>query len=242
MNEGHSPKTRKKSRLPVITALVISIATLLAVFGYRVYRVAALQGALVKRERVLFAGGEPPSPGPAWANKAVGSLMQYVDGTDAEKTVWRERLLALFRSETDVIVFTTSDSFHTNFAPALQRFPKLRALVIRDVESGTLTKDDIDTLFTVLSSMEHLEHIQIDTPFLTDDAFAKLTGHPKLKKITIGKGKCSVRLLETLKTLPNLKELTIGTRSKDSKWNLENPEQLYRDALPGVTVSFLTSF
>jgi hypothetical protein len=42
-----------------------------------------------------------------------------------------------------------------------------------------------------------------------------------------------VRLLETLKTLPNLRELTLGTRSKDSKWILENPEQLYRDTLPG---------
>ncbi|WP_113957280.1 hypothetical protein [Roseimicrobium gellanilyticum] len=63
-----------------------------------------------------------------------------------------------------------------------------------------------------------------------------------MKEIQISNGKCSVRLLETLKTLPNLKQLTLGIRSKDSKWILENPEQLYRDSLPGATVSFSRDF
>ncbi|RBP45703.1 hypothetical protein DES53_10285 [Roseimicrobium gellanilyticum] len=114
MNEGS--KTRKKSRWLVVAAIVISIVTLLGIFGYRIYRVAALQGALAKRWQVAFAGGEPPSPGPAWANKAVASLIQYRGGTNVENIVWRERLLALSRSETDAIFITTSDSFHKDFS------------------------------------------------------------------------------------------------------------------------------
>ena len=220
-------------------ALGLPLLLLLGVGGYRVFRVAALQNALVHREGVMFAGGKDGSRGPEWATKGVDSLMAQLDGTDAEEFVWRERLLAMVRPETDVIVLTTSNAFHADFTPALQRFPKLRVFGFVDDKSGTITKDDVEMLLTLLGRMKDLESINIYTPHLTDASFAKFAGHPRLNRVQLGHGNFSSQILETLKTLPNLKELTILTRVQDSKWHLENTEQLYRDALPGTTVTFL---
>jgi hypothetical protein len=180
--------------------------------------------------------------GPEWAASAVGYLMKQWDRPDAEEHMWRERLVAAFRSETDVIALLHPDGFSVHIGTALQRFPKLREFIFLDDGEGALTEADVTMLLSHIRRMESLESITINTPYLNDASLASLARHPKLNTVKLGFGSLSPQFVNTLRTLPNLKELHILPTQSPPEWYRLNTEHRFRNALPGVTVSFDSSF
>jgi hypothetical protein len=230
-----APHKNRKSWLLVTAAIALPLILLFGIGGYRVYRVAALQNAMANPADISL-GLENGTGGPEWAEKVVEYVVKFSGRTVEEQGALRERLMAVFRSKTDFITLQDPHGFSTDTGRALQRFPDVRWVVIRDVWQVT-PEGEVKTLLDHLRQMEDLELIYIHASALSDTAFASLAGHPKLRAVSLDLGSCSPKILETLKTLPSLKELTIDVHNNPAMSG-KDTEQIFRNALPGVQITF----
>jgi hypothetical protein len=228
-----TPHKQRKNWWLVTVAIGLPLLLLLGIGGHRMFCVAALQNAMANPADVSL--GADGASGPEWARIAVDYVVKHSGGTVEGKGVLSERLSAVFRSKTHIVALRDPHGIGADISGALQRFPDVRKLFIREHWYAT-SEGEVKTLLGHLRQMKNLEFVYLEVPALSDAAFASLAGHPKLRTVHIEEGSFGLQILETLKTLPSLKELNIDLHRNPALLR-QDTEQIFRDSLPGVRIT-----
>jgi hypothetical protein len=232
-------KPRKRSRWLIFATLAV-LLLICVPFGWRYYRVAAVQDALVRDYEITFGSGERPSAMPKVLDE---NLEKFLVG---KRGIWNrvnpdiiygERVRAMFRGNITEIHIYYHEGFRGDLGAALLRFPELKKLTVSETDSHLA---DYKLLCLRIRELPELEEMELGGAHITSDALLPLAGHPKLRKLNISYSVLlTTDVLETLEELPALKILEVGKIHGPDEKEWESPALLarFREALPGVTVT-----
>ena len=208
----------------------------------RVYSVVALQSATINARSVWVGNADALRTELGWDEKMIEYLKAKAEDHGVEfSAISQVRMRALLLSKIDAIGITDPKRIGPELGSALARFPKLRHFSFVNVTRGSLSERDITTLLTQMRRMERLDTMLVYSIHLTDASLSTLAGHPALNKLDIGMGSITPDVVGTLKSMPELKEVTIHPEfQSDEIWRLCTTQQAFADALPGVKVVFRT--
>jgi hypothetical protein len=128
---------------------------------------------------------------------------------------------------------------------AFAALPHVRKLTVHDVNSEDptlilkMSEEEMTRICKVARAMPKLELLHLLGPAATDVSISPLSGHPKLKLISIGTSDLAyitIRSAGTFKSMPSLTRVTVGNlQSPDSRPH-EELFQALTEALPSLTV------
>lgn len=128
--------------------------------------------------------------------------------------------------------------FDTECLETLASMPRLTEVNVRDsMTTNELTEAEWGDRCAALREMERLEKITIAGRMLTDDAFARLAGHPSLRILHLWDCHLTSKSISTLASMPKLSELIIQQADHPHGFTPEERAP-FVSALPAVNLEF----
>jgi len=203
----------------LLLAVVVSALVWLPI--QRMLAVAGVQNCLDRDWEISFGPEElvRPKAMPASVDDSAQSVFQEIAERlgrggwvkENRDTIWHERFRALFRGRIEEIHIYYPGEFRGDLGIALQRFPHLRRLGIW-ATSG-LTEAQWKRFFKGLRELPELEEVEFGGQQVTDAALAPLSGHSRLRVLSVLESALTSKCARTLSELPNLKEVRFDSAS-----------------------------
>jgi hypothetical protein len=218
--------------------------TLLALVEIQRWRdVAALQDVVESNYQITLESDDRPALLPEFIDAAVFRYLKRFNQEPGEGPSHtqlygdslHDRFRALFRGPIRKIEIHYPDGTRGDMGAALQRFPRLRRVML-DGASG-MTESEFKVLCGQLRQLSNLKELTFIGMPATDAALAELAGHPRLRSITIILGNFTTKSAKTFASMPALRQLVLDGEAANGDPSLA-PEiaKEMGAALPGVAI------
>jgi len=246
--------TRLRKRTWTLLLIAAFVPILLGIVIKQMLDVAAVQDTVQRDWEMAFThtSGEEflrPQLLPKFIDDGVDRYLmkRYPDPKDFQNhvsyrySVYRERFRAMFRGPIREIRIFDPEGFRGDLGAALQRFPGLRLVEVRDLNMEIPAENEWELLCRRLRELPELETLHLEGHWITDAAIAPLSAHPRLRSLSItwgtGNG-LTAASLKTFAAIPNLKELNIVAQNPvDGVWLTAGVEAELVAARPGIKIS-----
>jgi hypothetical protein len=239
--EVSQKKPRKRGRLLAFATLAV-LALCCIPFGWRYYRAAAVQNALVRDWEISFEPQRQLSGGQDWVYDKLGRLMtgrEELFGRENPEEIYPERVRVAFLGDITEIGIYYPEGFRGDLGAALLRFRELKKFTVYENEPYAPTESDYKLLCQRLRELPALEEIELGGAQISSDALKPLAGHSMIRKLNLSYStRLTTDVLHTLKSLPALQTLEIRSifGPDEEKWKSPSLHLQFREALPGVTL------
>ena len=232
--------------IPLAGAIVLILWSMIQ----RMLDVAAVQDALERNWEIGFRPATEESRPPllpaflddaleSYLDKKYEGVQGYNENLDRPHgrnlaTVYHERFRAMFRLTTRDIHIFSPFAFRGDLGTALQRFPRLRRIIVSD--AYYVKEAEWKLLCGRLRGLPELEELELVGSNLTSDAVAPLAGHPRLRSIVIYAGNLTPDCIKTFTTLPHLTQIEFS-QSNSEVFTPELKTKI-EASLPGVKINW----